>query len=220
MKRLLVLFPRAWRARYGVEFLALLEDSGGGWRVLFDVFREAFKMRVLSINFQFVTACALAGIIVAGVVAWRTPNWYISESVGQATSSNGIIAAEPQVLSRTALSLLIADLDLYPAERVNSTMEDVIAHLKRNLLVLISTGRGNTAFKVRFTDTDPVKAQKVTAAIMAGFAKQLPGTNVIDPASLPTRPGYPNREVIVAIGLAGGLALGLSGVLIRRRLSR
>jgi len=30
--RLLRLYPRAWRERYGDEVLALVEQSGGGWR--------------------------------------------------------------------------------------------------------------------------------------------------------------------------------------------
>jgi uncharacterized protein involved in exopolysaccharide biosynthesis len=39
---------------------------------------------------------------------------------------------------------------------------------------------------------------------------------VLDPASLPGRPFYPNRPVAVGVGLLGGAALGLLAVLVRR----
>jgi putative ABC transport system permease protein len=41
----MLVYPRRWRQRYGVEVEALIEDSGGGWRVLLDVAREAFFIR-------------------------------------------------------------------------------------------------------------------------------------------------------------------------------
>ena len=47
--------------------------------------------------------------------------------------------------------------------------------------------------------------------MMTNFAGEMAGTNVIDPADLPVSPAYPNRAVILAIGLVGGLTLGLAG---------
>lgn len=40
---LLRLYPRAWRERYGDEFLALLQQTGVGWRQLIDVFAGASR---------------------------------------------------------------------------------------------------------------------------------------------------------------------------------
>lgn len=42
---LLLLFPRAWRERYGDEFDALLDDLGGGPSVLADVLLAALRAR-------------------------------------------------------------------------------------------------------------------------------------------------------------------------------
>jgi uncharacterized protein involved in exopolysaccharide biosynthesis len=39
---------------------------------------------------------------------------------------------------------------------------------------------------------------------------------VLDPANLPDRPVYPNRPVIAALGLIGGLALGTILMGVRR----
>ena len=44
--RLAMLFyPRRWRQRYGMELETLIDDSGGGWRVVLDVARQALLMR-------------------------------------------------------------------------------------------------------------------------------------------------------------------------------
>jgi hypothetical protein len=46
VRRLLRLYPRSWRERYGDEFDALLADSRGGPRLLLDVARAAFDERI------------------------------------------------------------------------------------------------------------------------------------------------------------------------------
>jgi hypothetical protein len=46
---LLRLYPRAWRARYGDEFLAFVEDSGLSWRGVVDVVAAAGVERVRSL---------------------------------------------------------------------------------------------------------------------------------------------------------------------------
>jgi hypothetical protein len=34
------LYPAAWKKRYGDELDALIEDAGGGWRVISDLLKE------------------------------------------------------------------------------------------------------------------------------------------------------------------------------------
>jgi hypothetical protein len=41
------LYPRRWRERYGAEFEALLETSGGGWRSAANVVGSALRERIL-----------------------------------------------------------------------------------------------------------------------------------------------------------------------------
>lgn len=40
------LYPRGWRARYGIEFDALLQDVKLTWRDLFDLFIAAMRLRI------------------------------------------------------------------------------------------------------------------------------------------------------------------------------
>ena len=48
-RALLRLYPRAWRARYGDEFLALVADTGLSWRTLVDVSSAALVERARAI---------------------------------------------------------------------------------------------------------------------------------------------------------------------------
>jgi hypothetical protein len=48
-RALLRLYPRAWRARYGDEFLALVADTGLSWRTVADVSAAALVERVRAI---------------------------------------------------------------------------------------------------------------------------------------------------------------------------
>jgi len=41
----MLVYPRRWRQRYGMELETLIDDSGGGWRVVLDVARQALLMR-------------------------------------------------------------------------------------------------------------------------------------------------------------------------------
>jgi putative ABC transport system permease protein len=41
----MLLYPRRWRQRYGMEVETLIDDTGGGWRVVADVARQALLMR-------------------------------------------------------------------------------------------------------------------------------------------------------------------------------
>ena len=47
---LLRLYPRAWRERYGEEFLALLHQTGVGWRQVSDVVIAASRERVRALT--------------------------------------------------------------------------------------------------------------------------------------------------------------------------
>jgi len=69
---LLRLYPRKWRDRYGDEFLALLQDSRPGFRVLVDVVVAAARewTRVLTPTFaKFVGLYSLIWLTVLGMQA-------------------------------------------------------------------------------------------------------------------------------------------------------
>src|SRR5215469_5348388 len=76
------LYPARWRQRYGAEFGALLEESGGGWSATVDILKGALAMQMRSWTvWQFVAGCAMTGAVVAGVASWMAPKQYVSTAV-------------------------------------------------------------------------------------------------------------------------------------------
>ena len=47
-KRLLRLYPRAWRERYGAEFLAIVEEGPQSWQQVIDIISGAIDARLSS----------------------------------------------------------------------------------------------------------------------------------------------------------------------------
>ena len=64
--RLLRLYPRVWRERYGDEVLALIEQSGGGWRCAMSLVRGAAR-EWLRAGFTASNARWVGGLVVDGV---------------------------------------------------------------------------------------------------------------------------------------------------------
>src|ERR1035438_9844257 len=76
------LYPAAWRARYGEELDALLEDAGPGGGDLWDIVRGALFMRMTSLSFwKILAGCALAGVLAAGIWSVTVPERYVSTAV-------------------------------------------------------------------------------------------------------------------------------------------
>ena len=67
------LYPSQWRDRYGGELDALVEDIQPQWEDLFNVLLGALRVQMTTWNsLKVVSAVALAGALVAGVLAFRT----------------------------------------------------------------------------------------------------------------------------------------------------
>ena len=80
------LYPSSWRHRYGAEFDALLQDTGSGWRDVFDVLGGAIGMQLSTWSFRNVTvACGLLGLIIAAGWAISLPNIYVSRAMFRVT---------------------------------------------------------------------------------------------------------------------------------------
>lgn len=87
------IYPRAWRDRYGREFEAMLEDlpqQGQNWKTVWDISKGAITMRATQrpVKLVKVTAIfAVAGLIVAGGIAFAIPDSFVSMSLVRADSS-------------------------------------------------------------------------------------------------------------------------------------
>jgi uncharacterized protein involved in exopolysaccharide biosynthesis len=227
------LYPAAWRERYGREFEALLEDVQPGGRELWDVAAGAMKMQMMTWSWRKTAAAfALAGAVVAGVVALRTPDTYISTAVmrvkgaeDEARLADRLQQAETQVLSRTSLAQVVMRNDLYQDERKRLPLEDVIQDMRNREIRVVPVsepGSSSLAFSLSFRNPDREAAQRVTRELTnqmveATKSDRSPLTlEVLDPATLPERATSPNRAALVGAGLAAGLGLGFLFLGVRR----
>lgn len=112
---------------------------------------------------------------VASVYARRLPNFYeaetqvlvVAQRVPDSIVRNTVTARiedrlqtiTPIIQSRTRLERIILDFDLYPDERRMWVMEDVVAHMRSNIVV--ETSRGD-AFRISYVGQDPQKVRDVT----------------------------------------------------------
>jgi len=227
------LYPAPWRQRYGAEFAALLEDSHPGWRDFFDILRGALLMRLkFPTAGKIVAGFALAFLVIAVVVAVRTPDRYMSTAVLQFQGGAGSDAldrlndAQQEILSRNSLSRLIQQMDLYQAERQKLPLEDIVRQMRNQAIAVRLVGQATDAnvppaFSISFEYTDRYKAREVTGQLAQLFAGQtaVRGSRtviVLDDPALPQSPVAPRRSRIVIMGLGLGLTLGLIALGVRR----
>lgn len=145
-----------------------------------------------------------------------------------------------EILSAESLEKLIQrpQLELYKEERARKPMWEVASEMRRRDIRL--TRRGAVLLEISFTYGDPAIAQAVVRELVTlsmeanilqtrtvglargGEFKRMVdykvGENleVLDPASLPQTPVWPNRAVIAGIGASAGLALGAVVLFLRR----
>ncbi len=226
------LYPEAWRARYAEEFEALLEDVGPGAGDLWDIARGALYMQMTSITFwKIVASFAVAGALAAGIVAVTLPDRYVSTAVIRvkpapqtptgADALHALQQVEQATLSRSSLSSIIQQVGIYPNERKKLPLEEIVLEMRnRDIRIHQTTVRGERAFAVEFANENPAAAQATVHAIVSSLIEQnlqisqRPGNGinnmeVLDPASLPSRPVSPNRVKAMINGLLMGLLAGL-----------
>ena len=189
------LYPAAWRARYGAEFDALLDDANVRWRDLADVLRGAFIMQLTSWKSygKIAVATAIACAILALAGSFLIPERYESKAVmrispqsAPADSTPGVVdenlvqrldQMQVNILGRRALVNLILEskLDLYREERRRMPIDDVAEKMRtKDLRIrLYDTPAGGKpgaqAFVIAFAYPDRYKAQQVVRELSGRF---------------------------------------------------
>jgi len=144
-------------------------------------------------NVGWIVGPTLAGIVISIVVAFLLPNVYvsqaemqitpaqISESIVKTTTNTmlteRILQMQSEILSRTSLSNIIQDprLDLYKSDRASKPLEDVIETMRtRDITIKIDSlpgegARRASAFSIKFSYPDRLKAQQTVQALMTKF---------------------------------------------------
>ena len=142
---------------------------------------------------------------------------------------------EPELLSDPVLARIIEDdrLNLYSEERSRKPMNEIVGEMRTNLRIgpVDSSPGGASAFHISFTYLDRFKAQQAVEMVMT-VVQEMNQTrakasamdfmrhviwerkagevvDVLDTASLPSTPVWPNRLLIELGGLCVGVLLGM-----------
>lgn len=168
----------------------------------------------------------------SAVVSFQPPQNATLTEAGTANVDfvDAVNGLSSEVMSRTQLMYFIRNFDLYRQERNQMPSEDVLELMRRNIRVsaapIIVRGRTVPGFQVSFQYTDPRASQRVVNALVAGYLDNnvrtrareayqrglpppaAPTMEVLDPATLPANPSYPQRRDFAVAGLGSGVLLG------------
>lgn len=233
MKFLIKLYPAWWRRRYGRELEALLEDSGScdAW----DLFRAAMEMQMKTWSFaRIVTVCGIAGVLVAGAMAFSMPYRYRSTAtLKMEPYSEAFERLAQAAFTRQELTNVIDNFNLYTRARRSMPMEEVIDDVMRGE-IRVRRVAPNIA-QVSFAYEDPVRAQRVNQDLVArliaanlGFRGEAISPSPSDrtkgerielivAADQPKRQVETKRYGLAGLGLPVGLLFGVVLAVVRRR---
>jgi len=102
------------------------------------------------------------------------PKDYVVPNVGD-DIQNRLQSITQQILSRTRLSHVIEELNLYASERKRLTSDELVERMRRDIsieLVRDERSRELTAFNVYYSSHDPHVAQQVTSELTALFISE------------------------------------------------
>uniref|UniRef100_Q02AJ8 Lipopolysaccharide biosynthesis n=1 Tax=Solibacter usitatus (strain Ellin6076) TaxID=234267 RepID=Q02AJ8_SOLUE len=157
-------------------------------------------------------AAGAAGAAIALLVSFGIPNRYASSAVLRLETPSAIREAAAERLQQTMLAV--------------SGKAPVVRQIReRNLRfesVEVSDDGRTTAFRIACENPDRQKAWGCVQELVGQFLDSpvpSPGLEVLDAATLPQWPSFPNRLNVVAVGLFVGLGLGLTASILRRPVS-
>jgi hypothetical protein len=205
------LYPARWRARYGREFEALIEDMDPGWPGFWNIAQEGLVMRLKSIG--LIPVCwAAAGLLLGGVVAARTHDLYRS------SATVTLKASDPQRV-RTMLGNTFGP-GSHPRLGLEKAAWIRVAVDERGP----AQQDGATRLVVASEDEDAVKAQRVTRQLVDLVARTAAAQaasplqfETISTPNLPTSPSAPSRAGLALTCAAAGVLLGAFVAWFRQR---
>src|SRR5579863_785899 len=99
------------------------------------------------------------------VVPQQVPTDYVKPTVSTRLDEQ-LQTITQQILSRTRLEQIIDELNLYPDERRNGIMQDVVEEMTRDISIDVTRG---DAFSVSYTSGNARTAQKVAERLTSAF---------------------------------------------------
>ena len=99
------------------------------------------------------------------VVPQQIPSSFVQSTVTLRTVDR-LSALTAQIMSRTEVERLINEMDLYPEERSEMPMQDLVEMVQREKIkiepIINNLTRDADSFRIRFSYTDPATARRVT----------------------------------------------------------
>lgn len=181
MKWLMLLYPRQWRARYGEEFVALLEQTNGGWREALNIAKGVIVMRLSTV--RCAALGALTGLVV-GLAFWGLldPGYNARIAIPRSKfkvchgSINNCdpkfyyldpaeeLQSEQARLDKQMLTILIDQYELYRQQRTSKPLDEIIRTMRSKITVELGT---EEIFLLTFAHPDRAKAEEVVKELAA-----------------------------------------------------
>jgi hypothetical protein len=201
LRKLIVLYPKAWRERYGEEFAAMVDQmERPGWGDACNVAFSAARERMRRAG--PVWAMGLAGALAGGLIPQLlTPDYVASTTVRPAASrdwTGDSNRALKRVTSRHRLKNLVEFLDLYPADRERQPMEDLVEKARQAIL---ATPEPGGRLRLHFRYSDAAIAGRALNHLAAGLERDL---NLNTRDALWIREVRPNPAPFALAGFAAG----------------
>jgi len=111
------------------------------------------------------------------VESQKIPENYVQALVGP-TIEERLNSIQQQVMSRTVLTQMVQEFDLYPDEVRQKGLETVVEHLRKNIIVTTMAAKsqrsasGIDSFSISFAHESPITAMKVTAKLASNFIEE------------------------------------------------
>lgn len=192
-----------------------------GWIAVWDVAKGAVAMQ-LNYNgsnaWKLIRVFGLAGLAAGAAVSLAIPDRYVSQSAVALSGGEGpaLPGTIQNWLTRERLTGLIEKHRLYEKEQTGEGMEAAVHRMRKDVKVssLSKMRNGGDAFRIGFIHTDADLAQRVTNDLTNTILEEHARTGglaklaLLDGASRPENPLYPNRPVAAFTGLLAGAFLG------------
>ena len=165
-------------------------------------------------SIQRIGGFAAAGMALGLTVAFLIPDEFISTAVLRTADASTLQSTIGQVLSDDSLAAIVRKDNLFSRELNRGDINDATRKMRDSIRVrIVQAGLAGDAFDISFQYPDRFQAQQATRDLVARFTgAPQSATEILDPASDPNGPAYPNRLTIAVLGTAAGILLGPRGI--------
>lgn len=226
------LYPARWRKRYGEELDALICDAGADVRTVADLAKGGIRMQFSTWSFlKLAVVLGIAGMLAGLGFSLFIPSTYVATTELRLTGTDSVVPAfellQTGLTTRAQLSSVINDptLMLYRDRLGTEPLDDVIQQMHNNLSISLDDA---SKLSIRFVYPDREKAEAAVRILVASAPKVLndaraPGKypdylDVLETATLPSRPLRPDAWITAACGFALALLVALPFRRTRRKL--